>query len=142
MARANKKAIPDFDASYFLSAGASDKRFGRIYEGMLKSPAWQGLKPMSKVLLVVAVTHVSTSENYRHLHEHCAGQGYPADKYSGVGFLILSRAKLKTYGIDASHAHRHFQQLINAGFLELIESNQHRQQANVYRLSAKWKDQA
>lgn len=134
-----KKQIPDFDNTYVLSADASDKRFGKIYEGMLKSSNWQRLKPCARVLLIISIVHTATADNYKELYAYCESQGMH-DKYKGHGYFMLPKEKLEAYGFDSSHASRHFKQLVNEGFIKCIEKNQHRKLPNVYQLSGEWKN--
>lgn len=138
--RRSKKPLQQFDNSRFLSAGDDDKRFGRIYAGLLQSKRWEELSPSAKLLYVIAVTHVGTPTNYRTLKWYREHEAIPETMCADGSFLILTRDQLQGYGIRTHKYSERFGELCKAGFLEVVHRNAHRKLPNLYRLSTAWKE--
>lgn len=135
----SKKGNPDFKAcERYLKPGVGEMRFAQIYSGMILSDAYKKLSPTAKNLLIICAVHLSTSMNYKTLYQFGNDPDNEKEYFSGDGYFILTRSQLKQYGINTGNASGWFRELENAGFIECIERNQHRQRANVYRLSKKW----
>lgn len=136
---AKSKGIPDFNLSPFIQLDANDQRFGRVYEGMLKHEKFRKLSPTAKVLYIICITHTLTKKNYTTLHNFNNDEGNEKEYSNSQGYFILSREQLKEYGMNTGSCSRWFKELVQAGFIEYVERNQHRKRANVYKLSNKWK---
>ena len=66
-----KKIKSDFDLSLYLAVDSQDKRYGSIYAGMLRSAAYRALSHNARLLLITAIVHCSTTDNYICLHKYC-----------------------------------------------------------------------
>ncbi len=136
---AKKRDNSSFDNRLFLAVSDNDRRFGAIYEGLLKHEKFKQLSPTAKWLLVIVATHVTTSKNYRSLYAYRAAEGLEPTELAGNGYFILSSEQLQEYGFPSSHAPRYFKELIGGGFVTVVYHNQHRRRSNVYRLCSAWK---
>ena len=128
-----------FNNRFFLAASDSDRRFGTIYEGLLKHERYKGLSATAKWLLAIIITHCTTTKNYKSLFAYRTSEGLDENELFGRGFFILTREQLTEYGFPATHSTRYFKELILGGFITIIHNNQHRKRSNVYRLSTGWK---
>lgn len=60
------------------------------------------------------------------------GKNYPQH------YFTFPEAHFETYGIPRNSARRWLRELIDAGFIEVIERNGHRRKVNVYAFTDKW----
>lgn len=129
MAKKNKYSV-----DIYGSKSPNDK-FGMVYDGLLKSKAFQELECGARFFYIVcrvqARSKEGTSSLYRHGEEH------------GIMFapndFVFPASHMKLYGIDRSNGSKWMKQLIKAGFIEIKEQNKHRYKINVYSFSIKWK---
>ena len=133
------KIKSSFDLSFYVSADAQDKRYGSIYAGMLRSPAYRALSHNARLLLITAIVHCSTTKNYICLIKYCEMNDIDFNKFYKRGMFILSSTQLEEYDIRSKHIARHWRELIDKGFIDCVHNNRYRKQYNVYILSTKWK---
>lgn len=129
----SKKAYQDKCAS----AGNNDKFFGTLYPGMLKSDAWKGLTNTAKVIYACCRVQARSKEGTSCLYKH--GQEYGRE-YNPERDFVFPASHLKAYGYDRRNAHKYFDELKAAGFIELKEDNSIRKKVNVYSFSDAWKN--
>ena len=60
-------------------------------------------------------------------------------QYNYTHDFVFPAKHLAEYGIDRRNADKYFKQLVQAGFIKVIEQNDHRHKVNVYRFIDDWK---
>ena len=91
----------------------------RLTFSMLKHDAWKNLKPIAKTL-------------YIHLKMKYRGMG------RGVELECTYKEINQKIGLNDKSTKSAFDDLIQKGFIEVIENNQARMKANRYKFSDKW----
>lgn len=122
MARKHK-----FTPKNFEKVGASNLSC-TIYASMLQSPAWYALSPKAKELYT-----------YMKLQQY--GQA-PIEGYGADCFVFNQAMYTKVYPIYKSGAQfrRDRDQLIEYGFIEMVECGRFTRTKNIYKFSAKWQE--
>ena len=90
----------------------------RITASMIKHPAWKSLKPIAAKLYM-----------------------YLKLKYRGgeeISFKCTYSEITNEVGLGDSSIKSAFDDLISKGFIEVVENNRYRVQANLYKFSYKW----
>ena len=122
MARKHK-----FTPKNFEKVGASNLSC-TLYASMLQSPAWYALSPKAKELYT-----------YMKLQQY--GQA-PIEGYGADCFVFNQAMYTKVYPIYKSGAQfrRDRDQLIEYGFIEMVECGRFTRTKNIYKFSAKWQE--
>jgi hypothetical protein len=122
---------------HFLSLTAKD-RFTYIYEGTLTSKQFTALSPSARLLYLACASQRMSAKGLAHLH--LFNQQHGTDYHEKKGYFTMPNRRLKEYGLKPDTCYRTaFKELINAGFIEIVEGNKHRHIENIYRLSTAWK---
>ena len=130
MSRSAKKKYLDNAASL----GESDF-FGTIYDGMCQSKQYQSLSIGARQFYTLCRVQSRSSHGKACLSRHGQEEN---TTYTDYCFCFPAK-HLKLYGVDRSNANRYLNELINAGFIDLLEQNKHRKKINVYCFSSRWK---
>lgn len=132
MGRSKSKQNTKF-RDYLATGGGGN--YGIVYEDMAKSEIYKslniGAKQFYTVCRIHARTKASTQCLYKHAKEDC-------EKYNS-SYFVFPMKQLAEYGYQRQNAKKYFDELIQKGFIERVESNAHRYKVNVYRFSDKWK---
>lgn len=122
MARKHK-----FTPKNFEKVGASNLS-ATLYASMLQSPAWYALSPKAQVL-------------YLYMKLQLYGQN-PIEGYGADCFVFNQAMYAKVYPIYKSGAQfrRDRDQLIEYGFIEMVECGRFTRTKNIYKFSAKWQE--
>lgn len=131
MSRSKKNKYRD----YFASSGDKDT-FGMLYEGMCKSEAYKSLPISVRHFYDMCRVQAKSSRGKACLYEHGKEVGVT---YSDNDF-VFPASHLQEFGYDRSNAHKYFDVLVAAGFIDIKENNQHRKKVNVYSFSSRWRD--
>lgn len=133
MSRSKKK---QYKPDIYASVGVNDN-FGCIYDGMLKSKAFQELHPGAKIFYVICRVQAQTSKGKQCLFMH----GQDADRnYNEKCDFVFPAKHMREYGYKRENGHKYLQELIEAGFIEKKECNKPQKKVNVYSFSTKWKE--
>lgn len=117
-------------------ASTNDKdTFGTIYESMLLSDTWQSLKKSTQNLYIYCRVQSRSRAGRACLFKHA--REYETKYDSDIEFVFPAK-HIEKYGLDRRNFKRGLTELIQAGFLEIVEQNNHRRDVNVYRFSNKW----
>ena len=120
-----------------LSLTAND-RFTYIYEGALTCKRFTSMSQSARLLYFACVSQRMSSKGLANLHLFNEQHGTNYNEKDG--FFTMPNARLKDYGLKPDTCYRTaFKELMNAGFIEVIEGNKHRHIENIYRLSTAWK---
>lgn len=130
MGRGKKKNAPDFYATI-----GNDIHFGRIYESMAKSPPYMALSIGARHFYTLCRVQAQSPEAKKCLYEH----GKQFDRHYSENCFVFPAKHLAAYGYDHANAKKYFEQLIEAGFIEMLEKNNVQRLVNVYAFSDKWK---
>lgn len=121
----------------FLSLTDKD-RFTYIYDGTLTSTQFTALSPSARLLYLACTSQRMSAKGLAHLH--LFNQQHGTDYNEKNGYFTMPNRRIKDYGLKPDTCYRHsFKELINAGFIEVVEGNKHRHIENIYRLSTAWK---
>jgi hypothetical protein len=121
----------------FLSLTDKD-RFTYIYDGTLTSKQFTSMSPTAQRLYFACISQRMSAKGLAHLH--LFNQQHGTDYHEKNGYFTMPNKRLKDYGLKPDTCYRHsFKELINAGFIEVVEDNKHRHIENIYRLSKAWK---
>ena len=118
-----------FNPNNFENVGKSNLS-AVLYASMLQSPAWYALSPKAKEL-------------YTYMKLQLYGQApLDSEKYGAGAFVFNQAMYTKTYPIYKTGAQfrRDRDQLIEYGFIEMVECGRFTRTKNVYRFSAKWQE--
>lgn len=133
MSRNNKKYQP----KPFESDGNPSDTSANIYMSMLMSYAWQQLSKNAQVLYI-----------------YCKSQYYAEKRKPKTEHKVLTEQEqrqcftmnkskwqklYKIYNSDNGQFNRDMKQLIDFGFVELVEGGKNVRKKNIYMLSDKWK---
>lgn len=131
--RTTKGFKPDYNACI-----GKDKHenFGTIYESMVKSDQFKTLSNPAKLLYMYCRIQQKSSDGTACLHKHGKEEGveYPSSCFT------FPAGQQQAYGLQRTNSHRYFNELIEKGFIEKYESNEHRKKVNVYRFVSNWKN--
>lgn len=121
----------------FMSLTDKD-RFTYIYDGTLTSTQFTALSPSARLLYLACASQRMSAKGLAHLH--LFNQQHGTDYNEKNGYFTMPNRRIKDYGLKPDTCYRHsFKELINAGFIEVVEGNKHRHIENIYRLSTAWK---
>lgn len=113
-------------------------RFTYIYDGTLTSKQFTALSPSARLLYFACASQRMSSKGLAHLH--LFNQQHGTDYNEKNGYFTMPNRRIKDYGLKPDTCYRTaFKELINAGFIEIVEGNKHRHIENIYRLSTAWK---
>ena len=127
--RAKKKTQND----YYASLNANDK-WNTIYTGMLKHKNYKKLSIGARMFYIYC--RANAFEGRAVLYRH----GKEENKTYSDNVFCFTSSQQAEYGVDRANGKRWFDELIKAGFIEVVEQNKHRMRVNVYAFSSKWKD--
>lgn len=136
--RKNNQEQSNKGPDYFESVARTDTQFTRIYESMLKSPAFMDLSKNQRLL-------------YIYMKAQWIGKGRPGakDEYKNIpeaqgnDKFFFNLATAEKYGITTQANHREFYKdikaLVSHGFIEIIASGKVNRKKSIYKYSDKWK---
>lgn len=114
--------------------------FATIYEGALTCQAFIEMSQSARLLYFACVSQNMSGKGKANLH--LFNEQHGTDYNEKDGYFTMPNTRLKAYGLKPNTCHsRSFKELINAGFIEVIENNKHRHIENIYRFSLAWKKQ-
>lgn len=120
-----------------LSLTAKDN-YTYIYDGTLTSKQFTSLSPTTRNLYFACCSQRRSKKGTANLH--LFNQQHGTNYSEKDGYFTMPNKRIKDYGLSPNTCHkRSFKELINAGFIEVIENNKHRHIENIYRLSTAWK---
>ena len=114
----------------------ADKSFFQMYHSQITSPAYMALSDGAKVLLLICkdVRRYSTAGRQ--------GEFYPNAPRNDPKCFYLNRALLRMYGggwSSPNKARRCLIELVQYGFIEVVELGTFTRTKNIYRFSGRWK---
>lgn len=121
----------------FLSLTQND-RFTYIYDGTLTSQQYTSLSPSAQRLYIACASQRMSATGLANLH--LFNQQHGTDYNEKDGYFTMPNKRIREYGLKPNTCRTNsFKELINAGFIEVVENNKHRKIENIYRLSTAWK---
>lgn len=113
-------------AELFERLGA-DKRFLRVYMSMLTAPRWKKLSKGAQVLYIYMKAQYYSKNTVE----------YPTER----DIFYFNDALIRYYELytNMSQYRKDRQQLIDNGFIEVVEDNHLRKKKNIYKFSDRWK---
>lgn len=133
MGRGSKKKPNDT----FLSLTENDN-YTYIYDKALTCKQFTSMSQSARLLYFACISQRMSGRGKANLHLFNEQQG---TNYNEVdGYFTMPNTRMIAYGLKPNTCHAYaFKELINAGFIEVVENNKHRHIENVYRLSTAWK---
>ena len=137
--RKKKNSLP----KYFETANIKGGCFIRLYKDLMLSDPFVGLSQEAKTLYIYMLLN-------RYSHSR-AEKAELEEKYGNadVDYFYFNQDRWKKCNKTDNHHYNLFSngkqfakyrdELVKAGFIEIVEANAHRQMKNVYKLSDKWK---
>lgn len=121
----------------YASCSVKDS-YGTMFESMARSPNYQALSLPQKQLYTLCRVQYQSSIGKQCLYRHSEqeGKSYPPNAF------VFPATHLKAFGIHRQNAAKYMKGLIEAGFIECLEHNEHRHKPNVYAFSDKWKNKS
>ena len=121
-----------------LTSLTDKDNFAIIYEGALTSKQYTSMSPTARQLYIACISQNMSGKGKANLHLFNKQHG--TDYNEKKGYFTMPNKRIKDYGLSPNTCHKHsFKELINTGFIEVIENNKHRHIENIYRFSAEWK---
>lgn len=122
------------DAAAMIESG-DHKRYGTIGVRMMQSLEFRALTPGAQLMYMRCRCQSQSPEGRRCLYQYSkdVGMDYSPDRY-----FVFPSKHMAEYGVDRGNGSKWLKELINKGFLEMVESNKHRHKVNVYSFSTKW----
>ena len=115
----------------------NDTTFGMIYYSMTQHKSFQSLSNPAKLIYMFCRVQHASKAGRACLYKHSKESGF---EYPSECFVFPSKHQ-KVYGIkDRSNFRKYMCELIDKGFINRYENNQHRRKVTVYAFSQKWKD--
>lgn len=117
------------------SLDANDTYFGRVYPGLMQSPAFCKLPLSARFFYCVCRAQANSKQGRAVLYSHANtyGRTYPD------GAFVFPQGHMEQFGFDGGYGRRCMQILIKAGFVEAIEQNHRQHIVNVFKFSDRWK---
>ena len=125
------------DNDPLLSLTTKD-RFTYIYDGTLTSKQFTALSPSARLLYLACTSQRMSSTGLANLH--LFNQQHGTDYNEDNGYFTMPNKRIREYGLKPNTCRtKSFKELVDAGFIEVVENNRHRKIENIYRLSTAWK---
>ena len=110
-----------------------------IYDGAMTCKQFTELSQSARLLYIACISQRMSGKGKANLH--LFNQQHGTDYNENDGYFTMPNRRIKDYGLKPGTCHRtSFKELINAGFIEVVEGNKHRHIENIYRLSTAWKN--
>ena len=100
-----------------------NEKYGILYESMALSKEFQALTPTAKLFLVLCTMQYNRTNIYK------------GDK---KGIFTFPKKRMEQYGYDSRNGRRYLKELLDNGFIEVVEKNFFKE--NIYEFSEKWKN--
>lgn len=109
-----------------------------IYDGTLTSKQFTSMSPSAQRLYFACISQRMSGKGKANLHlfneQH--GKNYSEQD----GYFTMPNKRIKEYGLNPVTCYKTgFKELVDVGFIEVIENNRHRHIENIYRLITAWK---
>ena len=112
--------------------------FAIIYDGTLTCKQYISMSPTAQRLYIACISQRMSGKGKANLHLFNEQHGTKYNEQDG--YFTMPNTRLQAYGLKPNTCHAYtFKELINAGFIEVIENNRHRHIENIYRFSTAWK---
>ena len=112
--------------------------FAIIYEGTLTSKQYTSMSPTAKQLYVTCISQNLSKKGTANLHLFNQQNGTNYNEKNG--YFTMPNKRIEDYGLKPNTCHsKSFKELIDNGFIEVVENNRHRHIENIYRFSTAWK---
>lgn len=135
MSKGRKQTFkPPYSAS--CAQGNQLDPFGIVCESMCKTKAFQDLPPSVKVMYVYCRVQSMSVDGRRCLYQHAKQY----ERTYSTDCFVFPASHMERFGLDRRNAKKQINHLVNAGFLEIVESNRQQKVVNVYCFSSKWKE--
>lgn len=134
MSRKKEKYVP----KSFESTGAGNDTSANIYMSMLMSDKWQALSKNAQVLYVYCKAQYYAEKKkpkpqFRELTEQEQRQCFTMNKSKWQKLYHI-------YKSDNGQFNKDMKQLIEMGFIDIIQSGQRNRSKSIYMLSNRWKE--
>lgn len=109
-----------------------------IYDGTLTSKQFTSMSPSAQRLYFACISQRMSGKGKANLHlfneQH--GKNYSEQD----GYFTMPNKRIKDYGLNPVTCYKTgFKELVDVGFIEVVENNRHRHIENIYRLITAWK---
>lgn len=112
--------------------------FATIYVGALTCKQYTSMSLSARQLYIACISQNMSGKGKANLHLFNEQHGTNYNEYDG--FFTMPNKRIKAYGLSPNTCHKKsFKELIDNGFIEVVESNRHRHIENIYRFSTAWK---
>lgn len=126
-----------FKPDYFASRCGAKETYGTIYYSLLTDEKFLKLSNMARYLYVCCRVQSTSRLGRECLYNHGNEEGV----VYGEGCFVLPAKHQREYGLnDRGNVAKWMKELIDAGFVDKLETNKHRKKVNVYRFSTRWRD--
>lgn len=110
--------------------------YGRLYVSMFESEKFQNMSINARLLYVICRVQAASQDGkaclFRHGEEH-------ERHYDITRHFVFPAKHKERFGIkDRRNANRWIKELIDNGFIEIVENNQKQRKVTVYAFSDKW----
>ena len=112
--------------------------YATIYEGAMTHERFKKLNPTAKNLYFFCLLQRKSKKGRDNLYHFNMqyGKNYDHEK----GYFTMPAKRIKEFGLDAGTCHRRaFKELIENGFIEVVENNRLSHRENIYKFTTKWK---
>ena len=129
-------------------ATLSGKSFTRIYSDLISSEAFKALGAATKALYIACAVHQTTKECKQCLvaalsERVYAKGGTDADVENALkwekGLFVFPEKQARKYGWTHNNISRGMKELVDSGFVEIVQAGKHQRKVNIYKFSDKWK---
>lgn len=132
MATAKKKTQK---GDYFASAAPVDN-FGMVYESMCAHDCYKALSLSAKQFYTLCRVQARSKQGRACLYRYAETEG----KNFADACFVFPATHQERFGIKRQNGSKYMNELIEAGFVKIVERNAHRHRPNVYQFDSKWKD--
>lgn len=109
-----------------------------IYDGTMTCKQYTSMSLSARQLYIACISQRMSKTGTANLHLFNEQNGTNYNEYDG--YFTMPNVRIKAYGLRPNTCHAYaFKELIENGFIEVVENNKHRHIENIYRLSTAWR---
>lgn len=121
-----------------LTSFSKSDNFATIYDGTYTHERFKKLNQSAKLLYTYCQLQRWSKKGRDHLYKFNRQNGTNYDHEKG--YFTMSVKRIKEFNLDPGTCHkRAFKELIENGFIEVVENNRLRHKENIYKFSTRWK---
>lgn len=121
-----------------LTSLTKHDNYAPIYDGAVTHERYKKLNQSAKLLYIYCQIRRQSKRGRNNLYKFNKQNG--TNYNHEQGYFTMPTTALKEFDMDVGTCRkRAFPELVENGFIEVVENNRYSHKENIYKLSAKWK---